>query len=90
MKLVAAESGVKLAAAVLGALLCGGCTARYVSGEAIASNKAVEAETNSILVTNILRARDGRRPSGQLSRGPKPRVTGSCAARRRAGARWRR
>jgi hypothetical protein len=26
---------------------------------AIASNKAVEAETNSILVTNILRARDG-------------------------------
>ncbi|MBV9749000.1 MAG: hypothetical protein JO157_09305 [Acetobacteraceae bacterium] len=45
--------------AMLGALLCGGCTARYVSGEAIASNKAVESETNSILVTNILRARDG-------------------------------
>jgi len=44
---------------VLSAFLCGGCTAAYVSGEAIASNKAVEAETNSILVTNILRARDG-------------------------------
>ena len=34
-------------------LLCG-CTTSYVTGEAIASNKAVEAETNSILVTNIL------------------------------------
>ena len=40
-------------------LLCSGCTASYVSGEAIASNKAVEAETNNTLVTNILRARDG-------------------------------
>jgi hypothetical protein len=38
--------------------LCG-CTASYVAGEAIASNKAVETETNTILVTNILRARDG-------------------------------
>src|ERR1700693_4315655 len=40
-------------------VVCNGCTAPYVSGEAIASNKAVETETNSILVTNILRARDG-------------------------------
>jgi hypothetical protein len=47
------------AALVPSAFLCGGCTVSYVSGEAIASNKAVEAETNSILVTNILRARDG-------------------------------
>ena len=44
---------------MLAALGCSGCTAAYVSGEAIASNKAVEAETNSTLVTNILRARDG-------------------------------
>ena len=40
-------------------LACTGCTARYITGETIASNKAVEAETNSILVTNILRSRDG-------------------------------
>ena len=45
---------------LLGFLFCSaGCTERYVTGEAIASNKAVELETNSILVTNILRARDG-------------------------------
>jgi hypothetical protein len=44
---------------LLAALLSGSCTASYVTGESIASNKAVEAETNSILVTNILRARDG-------------------------------
>ena len=44
---------------VLAAMLCGGCTAPYITGETIASNKAVEAETNAILVTNILRARDG-------------------------------
>lgn len=43
----------------LAALGCGGHIAAYVSGEAIASNKAVEAETSSTLVTNILRARDG-------------------------------
>ena len=47
------------ATVLMAAVLCGGCTASYVSGEAIASNKAVAAETNSILVTNILRARDG-------------------------------
>ena len=46
-------------ARLLAVLLCSGCTQTYVSGEAIASNQAVEAETNSILVTNILRARDG-------------------------------
>jgi hypothetical protein len=40
-------------------VVCNGCTAPYVAGEAIASNKAVETETNSHLVTNILRARDG-------------------------------
>jgi hypothetical protein len=51
---------MKLAVLFLpGVLLCGGCTAPYISGEAIASNKAVETETNSILVTNILRARVG-------------------------------
>ena len=44
---------------LLAVVLCSGCTATYVSGEAVASNKAVEAETNSILITNILRARDG-------------------------------
>ena len=37
-------------------LACTGCTPRYAGGEAIASNKAVEAETNSTLVTNILRS----------------------------------
>ena len=37
---------MKLAALLsLAALGCCGCTAAYVSGEAIASNKAVEAET---------------------------------------------
>ncbi len=40
---------------LLAVVLCSGCTAPYVSGEAIVSNKAVEAETNSILITNILR-----------------------------------
>lgn len=35
------------------------CTAAYVESEAIASNQAVEAATNSVLVMNILRARDG-------------------------------
>jgi len=43
---------------LVGAVLCG-CTASYISGEAISTNQAVEAETNSILVINILRARDG-------------------------------
>jgi hypothetical protein len=55
-------SQVKLATLLSVGVLLSGCTASYVTNEAIESNRAVEGGTNAILVTNILRARDGLTP----------------------------
>lgn len=53
---------MKLAPLLLVCGLLSSCTAAYVTNEAIESNKGVEAGANAILVTNILRARDGLTP----------------------------